>query len=83
MSVGVSLKNQLFGVLVDISIFGTLRNVTVGVDYCVNVDKYLDIKACSCREYLFVKLVLACGDEILYTTVILIDNKKISLVFHC
>ena len=45
MSVGVSLKNQLFGVLVDISIFGTLRNVTVGVDYCVNVDKYLDIKA--------------------------------------
>ena len=38
----------------NISLFGTLRNMTVGVDYCVNVDKYLDIKVRSCREYLFV-----------------------------
>ena len=82
MSVGVSLRNQIFGVLVNISIFGTLTNVTVGVDQHVHVDEYLDIRACSCRDFLFVKLVLLCGDEILYTTKTLIDDKRISLVFH-
>lgn len=34
-------------------------------------------------ENIYLLYSLACGDEILYTTVILIDNKKISLVFHC
>ena len=69
----------------NINIFGTLTNVTVGVDYHVNIDEYLDNKAGSCRESLFVKLILACGDEILYTTEASIDDKNfigISLLFH-
>ena len=40
MSVGVNLRNQIFGVLVNNSIFGTLTNVTVGVDQHVNVEDF-------------------------------------------
>ena len=29
--------------------------------------EYLDIKSCSCKKYLFDKLVLACEEEILDT----------------
>ena len=32
------------------------------------IDEYLDIKNCSCKKSLIVKLVLECEDEILSTT---------------
>ena len=41
------------------------------------IDKYFDIKDCSCVKPLIGKLVSECKDEILNTTEILIDNKKI------
>ena len=33
-----------------------------------NMDKYLDIKNCSCKKGRFGKLALACEDEILNKT---------------
>ena len=40
------------------------------------IDKYLDPKSCSCEIWLFGKLVLACGDEVLNTTNNSLDDKK-------
>ena len=43
-----------------------------------NIDKYFDIKNCSCKKHHFGKLVLACEDEILNTTETLLDDKKVT-----
>ena len=42
------------------------------------MDKYLDIKNCSCEKSLIDKLVLACEDEILNATENSLDDKKIT-----
>ena len=42
------------------------------------IDEYLDIKNCSCQNYLFGKLVLRYEDEILNTTETLLYNKKVT-----
>ena len=48
------------------------------------IEKYLDIKNCSCKKRLFDKLVLASEDGILNITETLLDNKNIVLLtlFH-
>ena len=43
-----------------------------------DIDKYLDIKNCSCRKCLFGKLVLSCEDEILNTTEASLVAKKVT-----
>ena len=43
-----------------------------------NIDKYLDIKNCSCRKRLFGKLVLSREDEILNTTEASLGAKKVT-----
>ena len=40
------------------------------------IDDYLDIKNCSCKKFLIVKLVLERADEILETTETSFDDKK-------
>ena len=40
------------------------------------IDKYLDIKNCSCEKSLIPKLVLECEDKILNTTNVSLDDKK-------
>ena len=56
------------------------------------INKYLDIKSCSCEKNLFDKLILTCEDEILSTTETSLDNKiaicenncaLLTLVFAC
>ena len=42
------------------------------------VDKYLDIKICSCKKHTFVELVLAWEDEILNTTETSLDDKIVT-----
>ena len=42
------------------------------------IDKYLDIKNCSCEKSLIDRLVLACEDEILNVTEDSLDDKKIT-----
>ena len=48
-------------------------------DKACKIDKYLDVKNCSCKKRLFGKLVLACEDEILNATDISLDDKKVTL----
>ena len=42
------------------------------------IEKYFDIKDCSCKRRLFGKLVLACKDEVLNTTGISLDHKIVT-----
>ena len=42
------------------------------------IDGYLDIKKCLCKKRLFVKLVLACEDEILNTAENSFNDKKLT-----
>ena len=44
------------------------------------IDKYLDVKSCSCKKHLFDKLILACDDEIISTTEISLDDIKATCV---
>ena len=72
MNLGVSVKNQMVGVLVKMII-------CTGDCECNNpckIDKYLDIKNCSCKKRLFGRLGLTCEDEI-YTTETSLDDKKL------
>ena len=43
-----------------------------------NMDKYLDVKNCSCKKGRFGKLALACEDEILNKTETWFDHKKVT-----
>ena len=47
-------------------------------DMTCKIDKYLDIKNCLCKKLLIGKLVLECEDEILNTTEISLDDKKVT-----
>ena len=55
---------------------------------CNNVsitDEHLDIKNFSCKKKLFGTLVMACGDQILSTTEISLNDKKVTIkitLFH-
>ena len=49
---------------------------------CNNVsitDEHLDIKNFSCKKKLFGTLVMACGDQILSTTEISLNDKKVTI----
>ena len=49
-----------------------------GCNKACKIDEYLDIKNCSCEKRLTGKLVLECEDEILNTTEILLNDKKVA-----
>ena len=50
-----------------------------GCDKACKIGEHLDIKNCSCKKWLFDKLVLACEDEILNTgEATSIINKKVT-----
>ena len=42
------------------------------------IDKYLDIKTCSCQKRLIGEIVLACEDEIVDTTETSLVDKKVT-----
>ena len=42
------------------------------------IDKYLDIKKCSCEKSLIDKLVEVCEDEILNATEASLDDRKVT-----
>ena len=61
---------------------GHLWNPSIGDCKCnkaCKIDKYLDIKNCSCKKFLNGKLVLEYGDEIFNATEALLNDKKLHL----
>ena len=64
MNVGVSVNNQIIGVLLKMIICGILARVICKCNKAFKIDEYLDIKNCSSEKRLISKLVLECGDEV-------------------
>ena len=78
INVVVSVRNQMIGVFVK---RGYLRNhITCNFecDKACKISKYVDIKSCSCKKYIFGKLVSAREDEMLNTTENSFVDKKIT-----
>ena len=67
VGVGMSVKNQIIGVIAKMIMCGILVQVILNA-IKHKIDGCLDIKKCFCKKRLFGKLVLACQDEILNTT---------------
>ena len=42
------------------------------------IDEHVDVKNCFCKKFSVGKLVLECGDKILNTTEILINDRKVA-----
>ena len=42
------------------------------------IDEHVDVKNCFCKTFSVDKLVLECGDKILNTTEILINDRKVA-----
>ena len=74
ISVGVSVKDQIIGVLVKKCY---MWNPSACDCYkACKIGEYLDIKNCSCKKRPFGKQVSACQDEILKREVTSVVNEK-------
>ena len=73
----------MIGALVNMIIFGNILS-TCDCEYnkACKIDEYLDIKNCSCKKRLIGELLLTCEAEILNTTEISLDNKKVACLIH-
>ena len=68
----------MIGVLVKINVCVILVRVVVSVHCACKIDKYLDLKNCSCEKLKFDKLPLAWKNKILNTTETSLDIKKLT-----
>ena len=79
ISIGVSVKNYMIGVLVEKSyMWNPSACSACDCEYknACKIREYLDIKNCSYKKRLFGKSVLACGNEILKRDVTSVVDKK-------
>ena len=76
-NVSVSVKSQIIGALVRMLICGILERVIVSNISHVKLTNDQILKR-ICVSLLFVKLVLACEDEILNITAASFDDKKVT-----
>ena len=83
MSLILNVKNKGIGVLIKMTTYGSTCMCDCECNNVCKNDKYLDTKICSCKKRLIVKVVLACGDEILNTSEGSTDDKKVKYKNNC
>ena len=65
INIGVSVRNQMIGVLAKRVMCGIIVSVTdCELMQRHKIYEYLDTKNCSCEKRLIGKVVLACEDEV-------------------
>ena len=72
INVGVSVENEMIEVLEKMIVCEILVNRI----FSCKINKYLNMKNCSCKKRLIVKLVLEYEDEILNATKTSLDDTK-------
>ena len=78
INVGVSVKNQMIGVVVQMTKFGILVRVIVSAIRHVKLTVIQILKSSSRTNSLFGKLVLTCEGDISNTTDTSLDDKTVA-----
>ena len=79
MNAGANVNNQMIGILLKRVMYGTIVHLVASAIRLIKLTNIQILKTVPTKKILIGKLVLACEDEILYTTEASLNDRKSSM----